>query len=234
MSQRNPLNERYQNSEEKTGKTRKSAASAKPATKAASSVYIQGKVEEPKGIMAQAQKRANKTQTVKNSKKQAASKDTVERRRDQALRAKYYNPDTPEYKKYKRVWWGMLAGAILCTAISFWASGQESLAQLTYVLIGISYVLLIVAILFDFMYLRKLRNEYQDKMIALEKSKKNSVRRKEEAAAARAAKDAEEEAAEAEEDRKLFRGLFTRKRASNAVAVAKSAQARAANEALEE
>lgn len=40
MSQRNPLNERNQN-DTKAGKTRKSAASAKPVMKAASSVYIE-------------------------------------------------------------------------------------------------------------------------------------------------------------------------------------------------
>ena len=39
MSTRNPMNERYQ-SEERRGVTKKSAASAKPKTKAAASVYI--------------------------------------------------------------------------------------------------------------------------------------------------------------------------------------------------
>ena len=46
MSQRNPLNDRYQQRE--GGKTRKSAASAKPATKAASSVYIADPNAKPK------------------------------------------------------------------------------------------------------------------------------------------------------------------------------------------
>ena len=47
MSQRNPLNERNQ-SDTKTGKTRKSAASAKPVMKAASSVYIADPNNKPK------------------------------------------------------------------------------------------------------------------------------------------------------------------------------------------
>ncbi|MBQ9022060.1 MAG: hypothetical protein IJ113_08665 [Eggerthellaceae bacterium] len=230
MSQRNPLNERYQNADEKpVGKTRKSAASAKPVTKAASSVRIPGKVEEPKGLFARATAKANKSQAVKDNKKKQASKETVERRKEQALRSKYYSPDTPEYKKWKKVWWGMLGAALVSTVISFYLSGRgDDYVNVSFVFIGLSYVLLLLAIIFDFTYLRRLRNEYQDRMIAFEKSKKKSAIRKEEAAAARKAAKEAEENPEPEEERKLFRGLFTRKRASDAVASAKYAQARAA------
>lgn len=226
MSQRNPLNERYQNTEERSGKTRKSAASAKPVSKAAASVRIENKSEEPQGLWARATKRANKSAAVKESKKKAASKETVERRKEQALRSKYYNPDTPEYKRWRKIWWGLLAGAILSTGISFLVSSREDMMGMTYGFIILSYVLLILALVLDFTFLRRLRNEYQDRMIAEEKSKKNSARRKEAAAEARRLAE-EAENAEPEEDRKLFRGLFTRKRASDAVATAKSAQARA-------
>lgn len=226
MSQRNPLNERYQNTDDRKGTTRKSAASAKPATKAAASVRQEGHYEEPKGLLARATQQANKSQAVKNSRKKAASKATVERRKERAIRAQYYNPDTPEYKKWRKVWWGMLAGAIATTLLAFWASSTESYNFLTIPAVSVSYVLLFVAIVFDFMFLRKMRTEYQDKMIALEKSKKNSAKRKEAAAAQRAAAQEAEE--NPPEDRKLFRGLFSRKRASDAVAMAKNAQANAA------
>ena len=46
MSQRNPMNERYQ-SEDHQGKTRKSAASAKPKSKAAASVVVQTSSKTP-------------------------------------------------------------------------------------------------------------------------------------------------------------------------------------------
>ena len=66
MSQRNPLNERYQNADERKGTTRKSAASAKPATKAASSVRTQSsKQPEQKGILGRAKTQANKSQNSK-------------------------------------------------------------------------------------------------------------------------------------------------------------------------
>ncbi len=236
MSQRNPLNDRYQNADDRKGTTRKSAASAKPATKAASSVRIEGKVEEPKGLFARASAQANKTQAMKNSRAKQNDKARVERRKEQAIRAKYYTPDTPEYKKWKRVWWGMLGGALVTTALSFWMSSQEQFLHYSYILIGLSYFLLIMAIVFDFGYLRKLRNEYQDRMVAEEKSKKNSAKRKEQAAEERRlAKEAEAaaEAGEEEEKRGLFRGLFTKKRASEAVATAKEAQVRAAAEEAE-
>ena len=46
MSQRNPMNERY-TSEERTGVTRKSAASAKPKSKAAASVTVKSAKKTP-------------------------------------------------------------------------------------------------------------------------------------------------------------------------------------------
>ena len=49
MSQRNPMNERY-TSDQKHGATRKSAASAKPVSKAASSVRTTSSKPEKKGL----------------------------------------------------------------------------------------------------------------------------------------------------------------------------------------
>ena len=227
MSQRNPLNDRYNTDEARTGKTRKSAASAKPATKAASSVRVPSKAEEPKGLFARATAEANKSTAVKNSKKKAASKQSAERRREREIRAQHYNPQTPEYKKWKRVWWGMLGAALATTALSFWLTTQPDLVNWGYVCIGLSYALLFAAIVFDFTYLRRLRNEYQEQMILEEKSKKKSALRKEAAAQARREAKEAAENPQPEEDRKLFRGLFTKKRATDAVETAKDAQLRA-------
>ena len=48
MSQRNPMNDRYRDTENAPkGKTKKSAASAKPSSKAGSSVYVRDK-KDPK------------------------------------------------------------------------------------------------------------------------------------------------------------------------------------------
>ena len=57
MSQRNPMNERY-TSDQKRGATRKSAASAKPVSKAASSVRTTSAKPEKKGLFGGSKKQA--------------------------------------------------------------------------------------------------------------------------------------------------------------------------------
>ena len=97
MSQRNPMNDRYQTDEHR-GQTRKSAATMKPKTKAASSVRIQPTV---------------KTKQQKKADKKAARAKQTE------IDRQYYNPPTPEYKRLRKIWWGLLIGAIVMTAMSW-------------------------------------------------------------------------------------------------------------------
>ena len=55
MSQRNPMNDRYRDTENAPkGKTKKSAASAKPSSKAGASVYV--RKQDPKAKRAKARK----------------------------------------------------------------------------------------------------------------------------------------------------------------------------------
>ena len=105
MSQRNPMNERYQNDEHQ-GKTRKSAASAKPKSAAASSVYIKPKT---------------KTKADKKAARRA------ERQKQAELERKYANPPTEEYKRLRKIWWVLLIGAIACLALSFFL--RDSLGE---------------------------------------------------------------------------------------------------------
>ena len=107
MSQRNPMNERY-TSEERTGTTRKSAASAKPKAKAAASVTV---------------KSAKKTPEQRKAEEKAARKAAAAKQRE--VERKYYKPDTPRYKRLRLIWWILLIAAIGCTTLSF--VGQQSL-----------------------------------------------------------------------------------------------------------
>ena len=159
MSQRNPMNERYQ-SEDHQGKTRKSAASAKPKSKAAASVVVQT---------------SSKTPQQKKADAKAARRKAQDEQR--ALDRKYYNPDTKEYKRLRRLWWGLLGGAVVCTAGSFFL--RESLGDAVSMGIIVAAYALIIA------KIRKERRAYQDRMVALEAKQK-----KEERAAARAAAQA--------------------------------------------
>lgn len=188
MSQRNPMNDRYQ-TDEHQGQTRKSAASMKPKSKAAATVRIQPTVK------------------TKQEKKAAQKAD---RTKQSQLDRKYYNPPTPQYKKLRKIWWGLLIAAIVFTALSFvgraWMPESAGL-----VILGLAYVCIIGALYVDFSKIRKVRRAYQEAMEsskskeqrALEKQKKAEQKAAELAAAEKAAAD---KAAEGEKPKR--RGLF--------------------------
>lgn len=148
MSQRNPMNERY-TSEERTGTTRKSAASAKPKAKAAASVTV---------------KSAKKTPEQRKAEEKAARKAAAKQRE---VERKYYKPDTPRYKRLRLIWWILLIAAIGCTTLSF--VGQQSLPpQVAVVTLILAYVFIIAAFVLDFWKIKKERVAYQERMLALE------------------------------------------------------------------
>lgn len=157
MSQRNPMNERYQ-SEEHTGVSRKSAASAKPKAKAAASVIVQSSEKSPQ-------------------QKKAERKEEKRRLRDEQreLDRKYYNPDTKRYKNLRRAWWACLIGAILCTFASFFGRGLFP-DWLSLVTLFLAYALIILAFYIDFSKIRRERRAYQERMIALEEKQKKAER----------------------------------------------------------
>ena len=182
MSQRNPMNERY-TTDERQGKTRKSAASMKPKTKAAASVHVQS--------------------TVK-TKQQKKAEQKAQRAKQAELDRKYYNPPTAEYKRLRKIWWGCLIGAILCTVLS-WVGRSWQPEFISYVALGLAYVLIIAAFYIDFSKIRKVRRAYQAEMTA-KKSKEVRALEKQQKAAAReaAAQKGEEEPAEQPKKRGLF------------------------------
>lgn len=188
MSQRNPMNDRYQ-TDEHQGQTRKSAASMKPKTKAASSVRVQP---------------AQKTKQQKKAEQKAA------RTKQSEIDRKYYNPPTPEYKRLRKVWWGLLIGAILMTALSF--LGREFLPEMaSYIILGLAYACIIGALYVDFSKIRKVRRAYQEEMMA-HKSKEQRAIEKQQKAAERASKleasEKYDEAKAAEAEKPKRRGLF--------------------------
>ena len=174
MTQRNPMKDRY-NGENRPGKTRKSAASAKPATKAAASVHIvDSKAPKKKGMFG-ASSGAGRAQKQRDK----------ERERD--LRRKYYDPGTPEYKKWRRWWWISIAIALVFTTFSFAAQMLPGMdATITYVMLGIGYAFLIFAIYIDTAKVRKIRRRYADMM---GNSRSKEATRKRKAALAQAKKD---------------------------------------------
>ncbi len=153
MSQRNPMNDRYQ-SDEVQGKTRKSAASAKPATKAASSVIIESTEKTP----------AEKRRARKEARR-------AEGQRQRELDRKYYNPNTPRYKKLRAIWVVCLVMAVVCIFVSYNIQGIQ-IFWLPYVVTAIAYALIIVAFYIDLRLITRERRKYQEEMLAKEEREK--------------------------------------------------------------
>ena len=202
MSQRNPMNDRYQ-TDEHQGQTRKSAASAKPKSKAAATVRVQP---------------TQKTKQQKKAEQKAA------RAKQQQVDRQYYNPPTAEYKKLRKIWWGLLIGAIVLTALSW--LGRSFLPEVgTYISLGLAYVCIIGALYVDFSKIRKVRRAYQEEMMS-KKTKEVRAVEKQQKAAERAAKQQAAEAPKAIEEAPKKRGLF-----GSGFSLKKAEEAKAAKQA---
>lgn len=203
MSQRNPLNDRYQQRE--GGKTRKSAASAKPATKAASSVYIadpnakpkksffdrfKGKQEPEKKSSKSSAQAAEATEQPKkkggkwtlNDMEGSEAMESMEGLSEEtkkAARAKYLNPGTSEYKRWRMLWWIVIVCGI-CSLIPpvmlpeyFIDNGDLSL-----IFFGLGYAFLIAAVAIDAIKIRPLRKAARGGSIKGDRSKEATAARK--------------------------------------------------------
>lgn len=114
MSQRNPMNDRYK--EQPAGKTRKSAASAKPVSKAAASVYIEsGKAKPAKKSL---WKRINgideAPKTAKQQKAEDAAKAKKKAENDRRKEMRHFKPKSSEYRMYN-----MLRICFFCVGFLF-------------------------------------------------------------------------------------------------------------------
>lgn len=137
------MNDRYQS--DIKGQTKKSAASMKPKSKAAASVYIK-----PSGHTPQEKKAIKKQQRAKQAE----------------LDRMFYNPPTERYKKLRRIWWFCLVAAIVLTVLGMvlpnlfpgavWASWGCIIP---------AYAFIIAAVWLDFSKIRKVRREYQMEMM---------------------------------------------------------------------
>ena len=175
MSQRNPMNERYQN-EDREGQTRKSAASAKPKRKAGETVVV---------------KDAPKTDAEK--RKEASAKRKQEQKRISAAG----NPTSPEYKKFRKIWWILLGVAVGMTALSWvFQVWLPDVKNISYVVLALAYTGIIGAFYVDYKYVRPIRTAHQNKAAKpLSKNKQRQLDKKmaEEAAAKAAGKEAKKQ-----------------------------------------
>ena len=184
MSQRNPLNDRYQQRE--GGKTRKSAASAKPATKAASSVYIADPNAKPKKSFFDRFKGKQEPEK-KSSKSSAQAAEATEQPKKKGGKwtlndmegSEYLNPGTSEYKRWRMLWWIVIICGI-CSLIPpvmlpeyFIDNGDLSL-----IFFGLGYAFLIAAVAIDAIKIRPLRKAARGGSIKGDRSKEATAARK--------------------------------------------------------
>jgi hypothetical protein len=91
----------------------------------------------------------------------AAAKAKASTKPKMPARGSYSEPDTPEYKKWRRVWWWSLgAGVLFVTAslvLQYVLHAEGALRSVSIALIIASYAALIVAFFVDFRKLRPLR-----------------------------------------------------------------------------
>ena len=188
MSQRNPMNERY-NEEKRSGKTRKSSASAKPkATRAAT-------VRDPA------------PKSKKQKKEEARERERKLAQKEGALNGRY--EETDGYKRLRKFWWAALIGAIAFTALSFVLQRYENMQQVSMAVMIIAYALIILAFYIDLGKIRKERRLYNASML----TSKSKEARKEQKRLRAEQREQEKEAAEkfdaakAEEEAKKEKGI---------------------------
>lgn len=197
MTQRNPLNDRYNSSsdDKRTGKTRKSSASAKPKTQRAATV------------------RDPAPKTAKQKKEEARERERKAAQKTNVMQARF--EDTATYKRLRRYWWAALGGAIACTAISFALQQSMGMTGVAMAAMIIAYTLIILAFWIDLGKIRKERKIYgasmlndKSKSARKEQKKLRAELREQEKEAAEKYEAAKAEEAEKAAKRKGLFGLF--------------------------
>lgn len=169
MATRNPMNDRYVG-DGPQGKTRKSAASAKPKRKAADTVYVKS---------AGTSKGKPVKEKTKEEKRVEREQARVENNAIYSVATVLMNND-PTYKKFKSVWWGLLGFAIVATIVSwilqFQKMGSQTAAIVTVV---IAYVGIVGALILDFWKIRPIRKSSREAAANMSKKQLDAVLEKE-------------------------------------------------------
>ncbi len=167
MSQRNPMNERY-TQDRVAGTTRKSAASAKPVSKAGASVYVKPTKPAKRSLMDRF--KGEDEHTKKDPKGTATDQRQTARQRKRAINR--FVPETADYKHYnkKRVTFSAAGCAVIVVAIlmSLFTTWQIP----AIVLMIVAWILFCVSIYMDTRYLRPIREREYAKAEAKENKKK--------------------------------------------------------------
>lgn len=163
MTIRSATNKRTQN-REYAGATRKSAASAKPARAAASSVRV---------VPASAKARRKEAERGESLEGLSREEKRARKQQERARNDRVYTASNillkqdDEYHKLRRFFWVILGAAIALTVI-VWitlfvldSQGSEFMSMFQIVGMVLAYILVFGAFIFDFVKIRPLRNYYR-------------------------------------------------------------------------
>ncbi len=128
------MNERYGKYTAPTGKTRKSAASVKP-------------------------KRAAGGAPASGSRPASGGKNTSPARRPAPVSI---HPPTPEYKRWRTIWWVFLGAAIVFSTLAWWMWQDAARRAIGNWVLGAGYAMILAAIFIDWTKMRPLRKEWME------------------------------------------------------------------------
>ena len=174
MSTRSATNKRTQ-SHEVTGVARKSAASAKPARQAASSVRI---------VPASSKARRKELEKGENLEGLSKEEKRARKAKQRAKEDRIYTVSNillkqdEDYTKRRRIWWIVLAIGMVLVAI--WASlyfAPAGMVSSPVQMVGIvlSYVIILGDFIYDFARIRPLRNMYRAQAEGMSENKLNAL-----------------------------------------------------------
>lgn len=184
MSQRSPFNKRNQPQTEdekksSSGITRKSPTKAKPVREAASSVRVVAKKKNPDGS-------TSTTGMTKEEKKEVRRAEREEEDIFNSLTNAMLKADEL-YTSRRRMWWVFL-GLGLVFVVAAFASGYIGAPDgsnmydlsttggvLSVVSLVLAYVFIITSLVYEWMKIRPIRNEKQDKVASLSPKKRRAM-----------------------------------------------------------
>ncbi len=155
MAQRNPMNQRY-TGEQKQGKTRKSAASARPARKAGDSVRMKSSKPAKTGGLLGGASKSPEQKAQEKDQRAAAQRD-----RDLAMTVGgILMEQNDQYKKLRRIWWIVLVVAIVATLASWILQFQfpDLPPAVAMTVLVIAYIAIISTLALDLIKIRPIRN----------------------------------------------------------------------------
>lgn len=159
--------------EEKQGTTRKSAASAKPATQAAASVYVPRnapKKKEPKKPFENLKTKLEKNNKPKTKAEKRAAQEARELRQFQDA-ARDHVPNTVKYRRLRFLFWATILLAIAFTLYALLLIATQGPAE-GRIWFGIGSILVAVAIYIDTSKVRQEREEDYQRILDEQKNRK--------------------------------------------------------------